>query len=107
MKINLQPETQTLSLTIAGDVLSTNADVIRSEINRLLEAGDSPTDWKKFKLDLTAAKMVDSVGLNLIVNLLKRLQARGATLQVIYSSQNLLRTFVFTRLDKCIELVKA
>jgi len=50
--------------------------------------------------------MVDSVGLNLIVTLLKRVQQRGGRMQIAYSSPNIFRTFTFTRLDKHVELVK-
>jgi len=59
-----------------------------------------------FKVDLTSAKMIDSVGLNLVVTWLKRTQKLGAKMQVAYSNANVLRTFIFTRLDKHIELVK-
>ena len=50
--------------------------------------------------------MVDSVGLNLIVTLLKRVSKSGARMQIAYSSPNVLRTLTFTRLDKHVELVK-
>jgi anti-anti-sigma factor len=50
--------------------------------------------------------MIDSVGLNLVVSLLKTVQKRGATLQVATTDQNILRTLAFTRLDKQLELVK-
>jgi len=50
--------------------------------------------------------MVDSVGLNLVVTVLKHVQKRGARMRVAYSALNVLRTFTFTRLDKHLELVK-
>jgi anti-anti-sigma factor len=95
------------TLRVAGDLTSTNADSVGAEISRIfdrLSAGLAVGNL--FRLDLTAAKMVDSVGLNLVVALLKRLQKHGAKLQVAYSNQNVFRTFAFTRLDKHIELVK-
>jgi len=107
MTANLNLHEESVTLRVPGDLVSTNADALRDEINSLLEtAGGAPRKWDAFILDLTAAKMVDSVGLNLVVSLLKRVQVRGAKMQVSYSSPNILRTFTFTRLDKHIKLVK-
>jgi len=98
---------ESVTLRVPGDLISTNADALRNEIGGLLEtSGGAPRNWDLFVLDLTAAKMVDSVGLNLVVSLLKRVQARGARMQINYASPNILRTFTFTRLDKHVSLVK-
>lgn len=87
--------------------MSTNVEALRGEIGQWLEASDTaPRKWNTFILDLTAASMVDSAGLNFVVSLLKCAQQRGAKMQVTYSTQNVFRTFTFTRLDKHIELVK-
>jgi anti-anti-sigma factor len=96
-----------LALKVSGDLVSTNAEAFRTEVGGILASADSAgRKWVLFSLDLTAAKMVDSVGLNLVVALLKRVQERGAKLQVTYSNPNVLRTFVFTRLDKHVEMLK-
>jgi len=101
-------EKDSLTLRVLGDLLSTNAEALQSEFARLLEGADvSSRKWGIFRLDLTGAKMVDSVGLNLVVTLLKRVQKRGARMQIAYSNANVLRTFSFTRLDRHVELVKA
>jgi anti-anti-sigma factor len=100
-------DSKSLTLRVPGDLLSTNAEALRQEANGLLENPDgSPREFDAFKLDLTGAKMVDSVGLNLVVNLLKRAQKRGVKMQIAYSSPNVLRTFIFTRLDQHVNLVK-
>ena len=106
MNSNLDLEKKWLTLRVAGDLISTNAEALRGEIDELLKA-ESPAGWNTFRLDLTTAQMVDSVGLNLVVNLLKRVQKREARMQVLYGHQNVLRTFIFTRLDKQVELVKS
>jgi anti-anti-sigma factor len=107
MNSKLDLNEKSLTLRVPGDLISTNAEALRGEIFGLLETSDRPPQaWTAFKLDLTAATMVDSVGLNLIVTLLKRVRKAGARLQIAYSSQNVLRTFIFTRLDKHLELVK-
>lgn len=107
MTPNLDLREETMTFRVPGDLVSTNADALRKEINGLLETGgDTQRKWHIFVLDLTAAKMVDSVGLNLVVSLLKRVLVRDAKLQVNYSSPNILRTFAFTRLDQHVKLVK-
>jgi anti-anti-sigma factor len=107
MNAKLNAKEKSLTLRVPGDLLSTNAATLRGEIADLLDfpAGEPPT-WRILRLDLTAAKMIDSVGLNLIVSLLKAVQKVGAKMQVAYSNQNVFRTFLFTRLDQHIELVK-
>jgi len=98
---------ETLTLRVSGDLLSTNAESVRKESTGLFEAaGKASQKWNTFRLDLTSAKMVDSVGLNLIVTLLKHVEKSGARMQIAYSDQNVQRTFVFTRLEQRVELVK-
>lgn len=108
MNSALNANDNTVTLTVPGDLVSTTAEALRQEAERLLEsAGEPQRKWNTFILNLSAAKMVDSVGLNLVVLLLKRVQKFGGKMQITYSSPNVLRTFSFTRLDKHIGLVKA
>ncbi len=107
MNLNLNLERDLLTLSIPGDLISTNAEAVRAEISAVLNAPENASPkWTTLRLDLAAAKMVDSVGLNLIVTIFKRLQQRQANMQIAYRSQNVLRTFAFTRLDQHVELVK-
>ena len=97
---------RTLEVTIPGDVLSTNAEQIRSEILALFESDAVKTaSWDTLRLDLTAAKMVDSVGLNLIVSLYKEAHKRRAKAIAVNSNPNIQRTFLFTRLDKHLQVI--
>jgi anti-anti-sigma factor len=106
--LELNPHDRTLTLYVPGDLTSTNAESLRNEVKTTLEIPEgAPRAWDTFKVDLGAAKMVDSMGLNLIVAWYKRVQTLGGKMQVAYSTPNILRTFVFTRLDRHIELVKA
>jgi len=104
MKTHLDPKTNLLTMTLPGDLTSTAAEQLRPQINILLE--NPKPAWNQFRLELTGAKMVDSVGLNLIVSILKLVQQRGAKMQIICANTNVHRTFLFTRLDKQIELIK-
>jgi len=106
MNHKLNSAEQTLEITLPGDLLSTNADQIRSEVFGLLETAPIKAGgWNTLKLDLTAAKMVDSVGLNLVVGLYKEAKKRGAKTSAVLSNSNIQRTFIFTRLDSHIQVI--
>jgi anti-anti-sigma factor len=97
----------TVTLKVAGDLLSTNARMVREEFEALAKSTEwSRKDVKTFRLDISKAKMVDSVGLNFVVFLIKQAGKRGLAMQVAYSTPNIHRTFVFTRLDRHLDLVK-
>ena len=107
MKTNFDVTTWTFTVTLLGDLISTAVEGMRPEINALFADLAKPdANWNLLQLDLSTAKMVDSVGLNFIITVLKSVQKRGAKMQVKYSDQNVHRTFIFTRLDKHLELVK-
>ena len=107
MNHQLDPREKLLTLTIPGDILSTNADGLREEIFGVLESpAIKNAEWNTLKLDLKAAQMVDSVGLNLIVALIRAVQQRQVKIQTVISSSNIQRTFLFTRLDKQMEIIK-
>lgn len=106
MDHKLNAAEKSLHCIIPGDVLSTNAEQIRGEILALLETAPvKAAGWTTLVLNLTAAKMIDSVGLNLIVSLYKEAKKRGAKTSALISSPNLQRTFAFTRLDAHIQVV--
>lgn len=107
MNTNLDINEKILTLRVPGDLISTNVEALHSEINGLLgPANISSQSWNIFRLDLSSTTMVDSVGLNLIVTVLKRVQTREAKMQIAYSSQHVLRALTFTRIDKYVELMK-
>lgn len=107
MNTQFDSNTKTLTVPVPGDLVSTNADKLRQDLHEVLEpAAAGQQAWQVVKLDLTSAKMVDSVGLNLIVTILRAVQKSGAKMQVVCSNPNVHRTFLFTRLDKHIELIK-
>lgn len=108
MQYNLNANHQTLTVRVPGDILSTNAEALRKELFALLDSPEgSAQKWNTLRLELLAAKMVDSVGLNLVVTLLKTVQKNHGKMQVVCASPNVHRTFVFTRLDQHIELINA
>ena len=106
----LDPETKTLRIEIGNDLLSTTFDKIVAGIDRILGSDEVKKGaWSRLLLDLTQAKLIDSMGLNIIVSLIKKAQAHPAKIAARISSPTIHRTFLFTRLEKYmeIELVEA
>jgi anti-anti-sigma factor len=107
MDKNADSQSATLTFQVRGDLVGTNVETLRSEINVLMETWGRPSPgWKTFSLDLSATRVIDFPGFNLVVGLFKHVRKQGAKMQVVYSSPNVLRTFRFTRMDKHIVLVK-
>jgi len=103
----MKPDTYTQTVAWSGDLTSTNAVNLRERLRNVLEPETGLNfDWHIFRLELNSARMVDSVGLNLVVSLLRAAQKSGRKMQVTYTNPNVLRTFQFTRLDQHIELIK-
>lgn len=85
-----------------GDLLSTNAAASQAELSRLMDADEK---WKLIVLDLRAARIVDSVGLNLIVSIIRGARPAGRSVRVVVSNQNVRRVLAFTRIDQHAEVV--
>ena len=93
-----------LQFEVSGDILSTTAEGIREQLARKLdEAGGASV--AVFELGLKSTRMVDSVGLNLMVWLIKQVGSRGGKLRIHVSDPNVLRTIQFTRLDRHAEVI--
>lgn len=105
MNQNYDPTEKVVHITIPGDVLSTNVDSIRELLFETVESEEVMTNGvNSICLDLSAAKMIDSAGLNLLVSLLKVAKSRQASVTAKISSPHIQRTFSFTRLDKLIRI---
>ena len=103
----MKSDTSTHTIAWSGDLISTNAATLREQLSDVLDpAADSHYEWHTLRLELNSTRMVDSVGLNLIVAILRAAQKADRKMQVTYTNPNVLRTFQFTRLDQHIELVK-
>ncbi len=87
---------------LRGDLLSTNAAATQTEINRLMETSSS---WKTIELDLRAARIIDSVGLNLIVSIVRTARPEGRSVRLLVANQNVRRVMAFTRIDQHAEIV--
>jgi len=102
---SLDAEKRTLRIEIGNDLLSTTFDKIVAGIDRVLASDEvKAASWSLLLLDLTKAKLIDSMGLNIIVSLIKKAQAHPARIAARISSPTIHRTFLFTRLEKYMEI---
>ena len=107
MQHQFDASSKSLTVIVPGDVLSTNAEELRRDVFSLLESSQgAQAQCAMLKLDLTRARMIDSVGLNLLVTFIRSMKERNGKVQALISSDNIERTFVFTRLDQMLELIK-
>lgn len=90
-----------LSCPVSGDLTSTTAAAYRAIIDQKLGA---TSNWSLVELDLRAARMVDSVGLNLLVSVIKGVKEKGGTVRILISHPNIQRILAFTRIDKHAEV---
>jgi anti-anti-sigma factor len=95
------------TVQVHGDLLSTNAKEIRASVEDLLTAPERITGLKSLVLDLTGASMIDSVGLNLIVAILRATKQAGGAMSVRHNNPNVHRILLFTRLDQQLEIRNA
>lgn len=93
----------TLRLQIREDLLSTNAAEFREKIAGELAAA-AATKPGIVEIDLRGARMIDSVGLNLLVMVIKKAQSWQGRTRLIVDDANVRRTLQFTRLDNHAEI---
>lgn len=94
--------TQNLSYTSPGNVTSTNVEQFWQSVEPLI-AELSPGDV--LDLDLRVSRIIDSVGLNVIVKVIREANKRSARVRVRVGSESLRRLCRFTRLDQHAEIV--
>ena len=105
MHYNYDNDEKIVNLTIPGDILSSNVDSVRESIFDIIDSEElASKGYRKITLDLTAAKMIDSAGLNLLVSVLKAAKSKNAAVAARVANPHIQRTFSFTRLDKLIKI---
>jgi anti-anti-sigma factor len=92
----IAPSESTSTHTLLGDLLSTNADAFQEAVApRVASLGSGAT----LTLDMRAARLVDSVGLNKLVGIIKSTKARGAQVRILTGHASVRRILTFTRID--------
>ena len=97
-----------LQILVPGNLISTNADQFRASAGSAIAAQSAgKRDWPGIEIDLTAAKMVDSAGLNAIISLIRRLNKEGKRVLIHVRDQHVYRVCMFTRLDSLAEIIRS
>jgi len=90
-----------ITLVVGGNILSTNVQAVRQRVLDILgEIETGNPSWKHLHLDITAAQMIDSTGLNFLVAVSRHVKKRGVELKISVSSANIAKSFSFIRLDR-------
>jgi anti-anti-sigma factor len=93
-----------LTLRVPENLVSTSAARFREEFSRQLDAAAAACPVL-VEVNLSGARFVDSVGLNLLVTVIKRVGAWGGKTRLQVDDPNVNRTLRFTRLDAHAEIV--
>jgi anti-anti-sigma regulatory factor len=95
-----------LQLVVAGDLKSTTTAALHRDAFAIL-AHDYARSLSitVVELDISAATMVDSLGLNLVISVLKRSKQRGAASRLIVGKRGVYSTMLAVGLDRQAELI--
>jgi anti-anti-sigma factor len=99
----MHPSVTAANYVAASDILSTNAEGIRADLGRITAQA---SDNSILTIDLRACRLVDSVGLNLIVSTIKQCRTRGIKIRLLVAHPNLHRILTFTRLGQYADIVR-
>lgn len=87
-----------LILKIKGDILSTNAEERAEQIGQLLHQHQ---DYDVVRLDMNTARMIDSVGLNMLLGVIKMLREQKAAEVILQiASPSINRVLNMSRFDQ-------
>jgi anti-anti-sigma factor len=91
-----------------GDLTSSTAKSVREAIEKAIT--ESPNGQKPqalLDLDLTQARFVDSVGINLLVQMIRRMKETGGGVRIRISNANIKRVLSFMRVDQHADVILA
>lgn len=82
-------------VTVAGEFDIATAPSVREALRTAIEEGG-----REIVLDILGVAFIDSAALGMLVDVSKRLRARGGTLAVVCADRQLLRVFEITGLTR-------
>lgn len=88
---------ETIRFTFDGDILSTNVQAIRPE---LIAGLDQYAGAKAVVVDLAACRIIDSMGLNLLIALYRESEKRKLTFRAENPCSDVTRLFSFLNLTE-------
>lgn len=85
-----------------GDLVSTSSKAYREKVDQAMA---SKTAYTVLELDLRAARFIDSVGINLIILLIRKMKDKNGSVRLLIANPNLKRVLTFMRVDQHAELI--
>lgn len=88
-----------------GDLLSTTVKAFREKVDQVMATQASNPQWNVLELDLRAARFIDSVGINLIILMIRKMKDRNGSVRVRLSSNSLKRVLDYMRVNDHAEII--
>ena len=86
-------------IRVAGDIHATTAPGFSEQLNDAIARGKT-----RVVLDLTDVEFIDSTGLSVLLNGLRRVTRRGGRMAIVCTNPTVLRLFEITRLDTTFDI---
>ncbi|OIO59348.1 MAG: hypothetical protein COZ46_02620 [Verrucomicrobia bacterium CG_4_10_14_3_um_filter_43_23] len=94
-------ENETLTISIPGDISSTNASEVQASIIQIVETKNVwQNKWNHLKIDLTRAEIIDSLGINVLINVQRKVKNRPCDIEIVIASSTILQLLSYTRIDQ-------
>jgi anti-sigma B factor antagonist len=93
-------DSRTRVLNASGEIHVSTAPQFSERLNAAIAEGKTA-----LVLDFTNIEFIDSTGLSVLLNALRRLTRRKGTLSVVCTNPTVLRLFEITRLDSTFDIV--
>ena len=94
------PDERTRVLTATGEVHVSTAPQLAESLDAALDAGRT-----RLVLDFSGVQFIDSTGLSVLLNALRRLSRDDGALSLVCTNPTVLRLFEITRLDATFDIV--
>lgn len=102
-KFDVDQETvdaHTAVLSASGEIHVSTAPDLSERLNAAIASGHT-----RLVLDFTGVEFIDSTGLSVLLNALRRLTRRQGALALVCTNPTVLRLFEITRLDSTFDIV--
>ena len=93
-------DAQTVILAASGEIHVSTAPELSERLNRAIADGRT-----RLVLDFSGVEFIDSTGLSVLLNALRRLTRSQGTLSLVCTNPTVLRLFEITRLDSTFDIV--
>lgn len=96
---------KSLTIVFPSRVISTNVDALREELARFWQTAEGKINkWRYLFLEFSQTDFVDSIGLNLVFELVRLAKSRRGKVVATLGSHALRLIFYTVRLDKKMEI---